>query len=88
MFKWITGNPIAAGLIGLAIIIFIVAGFSFLSRENRREEDNLRNQGAVTERSKTSGEVIKTVENAQRPITDAERNVVCDRFNRNREGCQ
>lgn len=84
---WITSNPLVAGLIGLAIIVFIVAGFSFLSRENKREEDNLRNQGAIEEQAKGQSDVINKVENAARPASDSERRAECLRNNRNPAAC-
>lgn len=86
--NFIKNNPIAAGLIGLAIIVFIVAGFSFLSRENKREEDNLRNQGAVEEQAKGQSDVLNKVENAARPVGDDERRRECLRNNRNPAACE
>lgn len=85
--KWITANPIAAGLIALGIVVFILAGFSFLSRENAREEANARNQGATEERNRTNDEVINKVENAARPVGDDERRRECLRNNRNPAAC-
>lgn len=85
--NWIKNNPLVAGLIGLAIVIFIVAGFSFLSRENAREEGNLKNQGAEEERNRGHEEVINKIENAIRPVTDDERRRECLRNNRNPAAC-
>lgn len=87
MMKWITSNPLASGLIALGIVVFIIAGFSFLSRENQREERNLRNQGATEERSKGHEEALNTVKNAVQPVTDSERRAECLRNNRNPAAC-
>lgn len=87
MFKWITANPIAAGLIALAIVVFIIAGFSFLSRENKREEDNLRNEGRIEEQKKGQDDVLNKLENAARPVTDNELRAECLRNNRNPTAC-
>lgn len=87
MLKWITSNPLAAGLIGLAIVIFIVTGFAFLSRENQREENNLKNQGATEERNRGNAEALNVVKNAVVPVTDSERRAECLRNNRNPAAC-
>jgi cell division protein FtsN len=85
--EWIKNNPLVAGLIGLAIIIFIIAGFTFLSGENKREEDNLKNQGATEERNRGNEEILNKVENAARPVGDDERRRECLRNNRNPAAC-
>lgn len=87
MLKWISANPLVAGLIGLAIIVFIVAGFTFLSGENEREEDNLRNQGRTEEQKRGQDNVLNKLENAARPVTDDERRRECLRNNRNPAAC-
>lgn len=72
--------------IGIGVIlagILIWQFFAYLSRENKREEEQIFNAGVVTERSQAVEESLNVVENANRPITDAERNVVCSRYDRN-----
>lgn len=85
--KWITANPIAAGLIALGIVVFVLAGFSFLSRENQREEDNLVNKGRIEEQKRGQDNVLNKLENAARPVTDSERRDECLRNNRNPAAC-
>jgi len=87
MLSWIKANPIVTGLIALGIVVFIIAGFSFLSRENQREEENLKSQGATEERSRTHEESLNVVRNANQPVTNNELRAECLRNNRNPAAC-
>lgn len=83
MLKWLTSNPLAGGLIVLAVVTFIIAGFAYLGHENQREENNLRNEGAAGEKAAEQEEIFNAVQNANRPVTPAERNSVCSKYDRN-----
>lgn len=86
LLSWLGANKLVAGAIGIGlvvIILVIVLFFRNVERGEIREEGNLRNQGAVEERSKGHEETFNAVINAQRPVTDAERNVVCSKYDRN-----
>ena len=90
LFAFIGGNRLIVAAIGIGVVLLIIALFLFFRNVERgeiREEENLRNQGAVEEQRKQQGEVINAVQNANRPVTDPERRAECLRNNRNPAAC-
>lgn len=80
MMKFITSNPLVAGLIGVALVAAIVAFFVFGDKKEQRIENKLEEKGVITERARSQEEVIKSVENAN----DAVRNPQPDDLERMR----
>lgn len=68
--NWIKNNPYIALALGIVGMAFVIALFSYLTRENERHEENLVNSGVVKERAEANAEVLNRVEKAN----DAERN--------------
>ena len=76
--------------IGIAVggFMLLLAGLALILRScekrEERHENQLINQGATQERGRQNEETLNAVQNAARPATDAERQRVCSRYDRNR----
>lgn len=74
---------IGAGVGVLIILIGIALFFRNVEKGQIREENNLRNQGQSEERVKSNEETFNAIQNANRPVTRDELNVVCGKYDRN-----
>lgn len=86
MLKWITANPLWAGLAALVLIVAILGGIKACTGQIDKSNANLVNQGATEERAKSNAETINAVANAQRAAdqpTANQLNVVCGKYDRN-----
>lgn len=70
MLTWIRNNPLYTGVIAVVGIALIYAAFAYMTRENKRHEEQLVNQGVTKERVEQQSEVLNRVEKAN----DIERN--------------
>jgi len=81
-------SPLKKIVAGGAAFLFLLLALALILRscdkKEQRHENQLVTQGAQQERGRQNEETFNAVLNASRPITDAERNVVCSRYDRNR----
>jgi hypothetical protein len=86
MLKWITSNPLYAGIILVVLLAIIFGGFKLVESRMDKADETLVNLGATTERGRANEEVINSVQNAtdarDRPNPELD-NRVCDEFDRN-----
>lgn len=87
-FLGLTGiwGYVAAGLAALALIAAVVVGVKKCKQIDADQDNQLVNAGVDKERSQTQGRTLENVKNAQEAVaapTDAERQRVCDKYDRN-----
>ncbi len=75
---------IGAGVLILIAIAFFTGLFGFWDKQDQRHDSAVKNSGELQERQRNNEEVINAVTNANRPITDPERERVREKYDRNR----
>lgn len=86
MLMFLRSNPIVAGLAALAILAIIFGGIRACQSQVDKQNANLVNQGAQTERSKGNAEAVNQAERAKDAAehpTVNQLNVVCSKYDRN-----
>lgn len=79
------------GIAALALVAFIVFGVRGCLQDERVEDNQLVNTGEIIEREANQREVIRDVEEARDAVanpTGDERNVVCEKYDRNCKNSQ
>jgi hypothetical protein len=77
---------IAIGLVALALVAAIVLGVKGCKQIDANSNNQLVNAGSSEQKAADQGEVLNHVSQAQNAVanpSDAERNVVCSRWDRN-----
>lgn len=87
-FLGLTGiwGYVAAGVAALALVAAIVLGVVQCKKIDQANDNRLVNSGEIIEREAGQREVINHVQEARNAVerpTDAERNVVCSKYDRN-----
>jgi cell division protein FtsN len=86
MMKWITSNPLYAGIILAALLAVVAGGYVVIEKKQKRQENTLVNQGELIERTQSQSETINAVQNAQQVVdhpSTEQLNIVCGKYDRN-----
>ena len=70
MLKWISSNPILAGLAALALLALIYGGYSYLNNRADKHDAGLVKQGEQSERLKSNEEVFNAIQAADNAVVN------------------